>query len=84
MLNKTSDRYLEREWILINEFMERDKKSTNCRREVDGGGWESDSSSDLFELDNYDLDAPSSGLPVFGSTNLERLKEGTTIVGFAS
>ncbi|KAK1268968.1 hypothetical protein QJS04_geneDACA005304 [Acorus gramineus] len=43
--------------------------------EVDDGG-DSDSSSDLFELKNYDLGGFSSGLPVYGTTHMEGIKRG--------
>uniref|UniRef100_A0A1D1Y1K7 Uncharacterized protein n=1 Tax=Anthurium amnicola TaxID=1678845 RepID=A0A1D1Y1K7_9ARAE len=43
------------------------------REEVEDGG-ESDSSSDLFELPNYELVHPSSGLPVYETTNMESIK----------
>uniref|UniRef100_A0A803QQ28 Uncharacterized protein n=1 Tax=Cannabis sativa TaxID=3483 RepID=A0A803QQ28_CANSA len=34
----------------------------------------SDSSSDLFELQNYDLGCYSSGLPVYETTNMDTIK----------
>ncbi|CDP00461.1 unnamed protein product [Coffea canephora] len=37
-------------------------------------GADSDSSSDLFELPNYDLDFYSSGLPVYETTNMDSIK----------
>ncbi|CAL8994727.1 unnamed protein product [Prunus brigantina] len=37
-------------------------------------GADSDSSSDLFELQNYDLGCYSSGLPVYETTNVENIK----------
>ncbi|KAM1859098.1 hypothetical protein ACFX13_011447 [Malus domestica] len=37
-------------------------------------GAESDSSSDLFELQNYDLGYYSSGLPVYETTNVDNIK----------
>lgn len=46
--------------------------------EVDDGA-ESDSSSDLFELQNYDLGYYSSGLPVYETTNMDSIKRGAPI-----
>lgn len=42
----------------------------------DDDGAESDSSSDLFELQNYDLGYYSSGLPVYETTNMDNIKRG--------
>jgi hypothetical protein len=49
-----------------------------CRKfdEVDDGT-ESDSSSDLFELQNYDLAGTySNGLPVYETTRMDSIKRG--------
>ncbi|WCJ22084.1 Protein BIG GRAIN 1-like E [Euphorbia peplus] len=46
--------------------------------EVDDGA-ESDSSSDLFELPNYDLGIYSNGLPVYETTHIDSIKRGTPI-----
>ncbi|KAK4260969.1 hypothetical protein QN277_004026 [Acacia crassicarpa] len=46
--------------------------------EVDDGA-ESDSSSDLFELQNYDLGYYPSGLPVYETTNMDNIKRGEPI-----
>ncbi|XP_022775756.1 protein BIG GRAIN 1-like E [Durio zibethinus] len=46
--------------------------------EVDDGA-DSDSSSDLFELQNYDLGIYSSGLPVYETTNMDSIKRGAPI-----
>lgn len=46
--------------------------------EEDDGG-ESDSSSDLFDLPNLELDFFSSGLPVYETTHMERITIGTPI-----
>ncbi|CAI0390671.1 unnamed protein product [Linum tenue] len=43
---------------------------------VDDDGGESDASSDLFELQNYDLDAYSSGLPVYETTDVGSITSG--------
>ncbi|KAK9156110.1 hypothetical protein Sjap_003590 [Stephania japonica] len=42
-------------------------------KEMDEGA-DSDSSSDLFELQNYDLGVYSSGLPVYETTRIESIK----------
>lgn len=64
------------------------KRSTEEVEEYCGEDWESDSSSDLFELqiDNSDLrrHGGSGGLPVFGTTNMNALKRGTAIATVAS
>uniref|UniRef100_A0A5B6ZWJ9 Protein BIG GRAIN 1-like E n=1 Tax=Davidia involucrata TaxID=16924 RepID=A0A5B6ZWJ9_DAVIN len=46
--------------------------------EVDDGA-DSDSSSDLFELQNYDLGYCSSGLPVYETTHMDSIKRGAPI-----
>ncbi|CAA0822505.1 Unknown protein [Striga hermonthica] len=46
--------------------------------DVDDGG-ESDSSSDLFDLPSHELDYYSSGLPVYESTHMDRIKIGVPI-----
>ncbi|XP_039023661.1 protein BIG GRAIN 1-like E isoform X2 [Hibiscus syriacus] len=46
--------------------------------EVDDGA-DSDSSSDLFELQNYDLGIYSSGLPVYETTHMDSIKMGAPI-----
>ncbi|XP_068657547.1 protein BIG GRAIN 1-like E [Aristolochia californica] len=52
----------------------------NLRRTEDmDDGRDSDSSSDLFELQNYDLGVYSNGLPVYETTNMERIKRGSPI-----
>lgn len=55
-----------------------DKREIRKFNEVDDGA-ESDSSSDLFELQNYDLCHNSSGLPVYETTNMDNIKKGSTI-----
>ncbi|KAK8604294.1 hypothetical protein V6N13_099241 [Hibiscus sabdariffa] len=47
--------------------------------EIDDGAADSDSSSDLFELQSCDLGIYSSGLPVFETTNMESFKRGATV-----
>ncbi|XP_052184627.1 protein BIG GRAIN 1-like E [Diospyros lotus] len=54
-----------------NGFSE--KKCSRKFEEVDDGG-ESDSSSDLFELENYDLGYCSSDPPVYETTRLDSIK----------
>ncbi|OMP05393.1 hypothetical protein CCACVL1_01924 [Corchorus capsularis] len=46
--------------------------------EIDEGA-DSDSSSDLFELQNYDLGIYSSGLPVYETTHMDNIKRGAPI-----
>ncbi|KAL3511022.1 hypothetical protein ACH5RR_030423 [Cinchona calisaya] len=47
-------------------------------------GADSDSSSDLFELPNYDLDFYSSGLPVYETTNIHSIKRSAPISSAAA
>lgn len=47
-------------------------------------GADSDSSSDLFELPNYDLDCYSSGLPVYETTKLDSIKRSAPISSAAA
>lgn len=46
--------------------------------DIDDGG-ETDSSSDLFELQIYDLDYYSNGLPVYESTDIDSIKRRNSI-----
>lgn len=59
--NYWADRYLSEE------------KEFRKFNDLDDGA-DSDSSSDLFELPNYDLDCYSSGLPVYETTNMDSFK----------
>ncbi|KAF7809021.1 protein BIG GRAIN 1-like E [Senna tora] len=54
------------------------KEFRKFNSEVDDGA-ESDSSSDLFELQNYDLGYYPSGLPVYETTNMDNIKRGAPI-----
>lgn len=54
----------EKKEVLFRKFDEEDE------------GADSDSSSDLFELQNYDLGCYSSGLPVYETTNMDNIKRG--------
>ncbi|KAK8659340.1 hypothetical protein V6N13_029545 [Hibiscus sabdariffa] len=47
--------------------------------EIDDGAADSDSSSDLFELQSFDLGIYSSGLPVFETTNMDSFKRGAPV-----
>ncbi|GMI75309.1 BIG GRAIN LIKE 1 [Hibiscus trionum] len=52
-----------------------DDKEIRKFDETDDGA-DSDSSSDLFELQNYDLGIYSSGLPVYETTHMDTIKRG--------
>ncbi|OIW02200.1 hypothetical protein TanjilG_21853 [Lupinus angustifolius] len=67
----------EKDRIWLDKYSAEDKgfKKFNV---VDDGA-ESDSSSDLFELQNCDLGYCSSGLPVYETTNMDNIKRGTPI-----
>ncbi|KAF8378566.1 hypothetical protein HHK36_029911 [Tetracentron sinense] len=72
------DGFSEKDGIWVEKYPSEDK---NFRRfnEVDDGG-DSDSSSDLFELQNYDLGRYySSGLPVYETTHMDSIKRGPPI-----
>ncbi|KAL9325097.1 hypothetical protein ACSQ67_005742 [Phaseolus vulgaris] len=64
----------------VDKCSAEEKEITQIRKfnEVDDGA-ESDSSSDLFELQNYDLGYYSSGLPVYETTNMDSIKRGAPI-----
>ncbi|XP_030514362.1 protein BIG GRAIN 1-like E [Rhodamnia argentea] len=75
-----------------NGFAKHASESTDVKRfdeEEEDDGAQSDSSSDLFELQNYDLGGYcSSGLPVYETTCIESIKRGssttaTTVSGAA-
>ncbi|KAL3501519.1 hypothetical protein ACH5RR_035968 [Cinchona calisaya] len=51
-----------------------DEKEFKKFSDLDEGA-DSDSSSDLFELPNYDLDCFSNGLPVYETTNMDSIKK---------
>ncbi|KAI9105056.1 hypothetical protein K1719_022772 [Acacia pycnantha] len=61
-----------------NELSEKEFRKLNIEVDDDDGA-ESDSSSDLFELQNYDLGYCSSGLPVYETTNMDSIKRGAPI-----
>lgn len=65
----------DRSWVEGFSIKEKDLRRIG---EVDDG-FESDSSSDLFELQNYDLGLYSSGLPVYETTHMERINRGAPI-----
>ncbi|KAJ7943313.1 protein BIG GRAIN 1-like E [Quillaja saponaria] len=82
--NEWSEKYRN----LANELSEKDniwaekysseEKDLRSFNDIDDGA-ESDSSSDLFELQNYDLGYSSSGLPVYETTNMDNIKSGAPI-----
>ncbi|TKY69528.1 hypothetical protein E2542_SST05804 [Spatholobus suberectus] len=78
--NKGSHELLEKDRMLMDKYSAEEKEITQIRKfnEVDDGA-ESDSSSDLFELQNYDLGYYSSGLPVYETTNMDSIKRGASI-----
>ncbi|KAJ6350689.1 hypothetical protein OIU78_006765 [Salix suchowensis] len=66
--------HLEKDRPWVDQYPSEEKE---CRKfdEVDDGT-ESDSSSDLFELQNYDLGSYSNGLPVYETTRMDSIKRG--------
>lgn len=73
--NNTAILDKDMKWVNKYETEEREFRRFN---EVDDGA-ESDSSSDLFELPNFDLGCYSSGLPVYETTNMDKIKRVTQI-----
>ncbi|KAL5826225.1 hypothetical protein ACOSQ4_018022 [Xanthoceras sorbifolium] len=71
------NRFLEKERIWVDQYSSEEK---DCKKfnEIDDGA-DSDSSSDLFELQNYDLGKYSSGLPVYETTHMDSIKRGAPI-----
>lgn len=68
--------FSEKERIWVDQYpAEKEYRKFN---QVDDGA-ESDSSSDLFELQNYDLGYCSSGLPVYETTHMDSIKRGAPI-----
>ncbi|XP_058081442.1 protein BIG GRAIN 1-like E [Magnolia sinica] len=65
----------DRSWV--GEFTLKEKDLRRAEEVEDGG--ESDSSSDLFELQNYDLGVFSNGLPVYETTCMENIMRGAPI-----
>lgn len=73
----SGNRYSEKDRIWVDKHQSEEKELRKFG-EVDDGA-ESDSSSDLFELQNYDLGDYSSGLPVYETTNMDSIKRGAPI-----
>ncbi|KAH6802168.1 hypothetical protein C2S51_033614 [Perilla frutescens var. frutescens] len=70
---------LEEKKLRVSEKMLKINIGNLEKMEVEDDGAESDSSSDLFDLPNHDLDFFSSGLPVYESTHMERIRIATPI-----
>jgi hypothetical protein len=75
--NSCSNVFLEKDRIWVERYPAEEKEFVKFS-EVDDGA-ESDSSSDLFELQNYDLGYCSSGLPVYETTDMDSIKRGAPI-----
>ncbi|KDP41333.1 hypothetical protein JCGZ_15740 [Jatropha curcas] len=75
--NLGSLKYIEKDRIWVDQYPSEEKEFRKFN-EVDDGA-ESDSSSDLFELQNYDLGIYSSGLPVYETTHMDSIKIGAPI-----
>ncbi|KAL2349124.1 hypothetical protein Fmac_003124 [Flemingia macrophylla] len=68
--------------MLVDKYSSEEKPITEINKfneVILDDGAESDSSSDLFELQNYDLGYYSSGLPVYETTNMDSIKRGAPI-----
>ncbi|XP_059446305.1 protein BIG GRAIN 1-like E [Corylus avellana] len=75
--NSCGNVFLEKDRIWVERYPSEEKQFVKFS-EVDDGA-ESDSSSDLFELQNYDLGYCSSGLPVYETTDMDTIKRGAPI-----
>ncbi|KAK4786401.1 hypothetical protein SAY86_003090 [Trapa natans] len=73
---------------LTNKYGETGEMETEFMRTrkfgYDDEDYDSDSSSDLFELQNYDLGYCSSGLPVYETTLLDSIKRGPSMSNVAA
>ncbi|KAL6983305.1 hypothetical protein U1Q18_016693 [Sarracenia purpurea var. burkii] len=70
-----SSRLLEKDRVWGDKYLSSEEKKFMKAKEDQDDGAESDSSSDLFELENYDLGyCYSSGLPVYKTTHIENIK----------
>ncbi|XP_044489843.1 protein BIG GRAIN 1-like E [Mangifera indica] len=69
---KNSGNHTEKDRIWVEE------KEFKKFNEIDDGA-DSDSSSDLFELQNYDLGIYSNGLPVYETTHMDSIRRGAPI-----
>lgn len=70
-------RYLEKDRTWVDQYPSEEKEFRKFNVMDDGA--ESDSSSDLFELQNYDLGIYSSDLPVYETTHMDSIKRGAPI-----
>lgn len=70
-----------RNWA--DQYPSEERDFNKFKIEEDGDGADSDSSSDLFELQNYDLGYYSSGLPVYETTHMDSIKRGAPITSGA-
>ncbi|KAH7516126.1 protein BIG GRAIN 1-like E [Ziziphus jujuba] len=68
----------EKDRIWMEKFPPEENGGFRKFNDIDDGA-DSDSSSDLFELQNYDLGLYSNGLPVYETTNMDSIKRGTPI-----
>lgn len=69
------NQYLEKDRTWVDEHYLSEENEFKKFNEVDDGA-ESDSSSDLFELQNCDLGIYSNGLPVYETTHMDSIKRG--------
>ncbi|KAJ7953936.1 protein BIG GRAIN 1-like E [Quillaja saponaria] len=76
-LDNELELYEKEERIWVDKYSSEEKEFRSFNKMDDGA--ESDSSSDLFELQNYDLGYSSSGLPVYETTNMDTIKRGAPI-----
>lgn len=74
---------LEKDGIWGDVFASKEKNLNNRKGVKVEDSAESDTSSDLFELQNYDLGVYSNGLPVYETTHMESIKRGQAIANAA-
>lgn len=79
VLNKDSKGMACRDLLRAGELLAAERNLWRREEEEDDGS-ESDSSSDLFELPNCDLVHFASGLPVYETTSMDRIKRGSSSI----
>ncbi|KAJ0038380.1 hypothetical protein Pint_23471 [Pistacia integerrima] len=75
---KNSGNHAEKDRIWVDHRYSSEEKEFKKLNEIDDGA-DSDSSSDLFELQNYDLGIYSNGLPVYETTHMDSIRRGAPI-----
>lgn len=69
----------EKDRVWVEKLVVADEHEHEIDEHEEDDGGETDSSSDLFELQIYDLDYYSNGLPVYESTNIDTIKRRNSV-----